>query len=68
MHKGLENINLALKGFVRRFYVSNLEEFSFRRKRQFPYDERFTSNEEEIARRILMAHFPLPLILLFLSV
>jgi len=38
----LENINLPLRGFVRRFYVSNLEEFSFRRKRQYSYDERFT--------------------------
>jgi len=38
MHKGLENINLPLRGFVRRFYVSNLEEFSFCRKRQFSYE------------------------------
>jgi len=42
MHKGLENINFSLRGFVRRFYVSNLEEFSFRRKRQYSYDERFS--------------------------
>ena len=65
MLKGLENINLPLRGFVRRFYVSNLEEFSFRRKRQYSYDERFTlKNEEEIVRGILMAHFPLLLRLL----
>jgi len=38
----LENINLPLRGFVRRFYVSNLEEFSFCRKRQYSYNERNT--------------------------
>ena len=42
MHKGLENINLPLRGFVRRFYVSNLEEFSFSRKMQYSYNERNT--------------------------
>ena len=42
MHKGLENINLPLRGFVRRFYVSNLEAFSFCRKRQYSYNERNT--------------------------
>jgi len=42
MHKGLENINLPLRGFVRRFYVSNSEEFSFCRKRQDSYNERNT--------------------------
>jgi len=42
MHKGFENINLPLRGFVRRFYVSNLEEFSFCRKRQYSYNERNT--------------------------
>jgi len=41
MHKGLENINLPLRGFVRRlFYVSNVGEFSFCRKRQYSYNER----------------------------
>jgi len=27
MHKGFDNINFPLRGFVRRFHVSNLEEF-----------------------------------------
>jgi len=39
MHKELENINRPLRGFVRRFYVSSLEEFSFCRKRQYSYNE-----------------------------
>jgi len=42
MHKGLENINRPLRGFVRRFYVSNVEEFLFRRKRQYSHNERNT--------------------------
>ena len=55
MQKGLENISLPLRGFVRRFNVSNLEEFSFRRKRQYSHDEGLLSNLEEIARGISMA-------------
>jgi len=39
MHKELENINRPLRGFVRRFYVSSLEEFSFCRERQYSYNE-----------------------------
>jgi len=37
-HNELENIKLSLRGFVRRFYVSNLDEFSFCRKRQYSYN------------------------------
>jgi len=32
-------INLPLRGFVRRFNVSSLEEFSFYRKRQYSHNE-----------------------------
>jgi len=35
MHKELENINRPLRGFMRRFYVSSPEEFSFCRKRHY---------------------------------
>jgi len=42
MHEGLENVNLPLRGFERRFYVSNIEEFSYCRKRQQSYNQRNT--------------------------
>ena len=39
MHKELYNINLPLRGFVRRFNVSSLKEFSLCGKRQYSYNE-----------------------------
>ena len=39
MYKESENISRPFRGFVRRFYVSSLEEFSFCRKRQYYYNE-----------------------------
>jgi len=65
MHKGLENINLPLRGFVRRFYVSNLEKFSFRRKRQYSYYERNTLKLRGNCERNFDRAFTLPLRLLF---
>ena len=38
-HNELENIKLSLRGFVRRFYVSSLEEIRFRRNRQCSWNE-----------------------------
>jgi len=39
MHKEFEDIYLPLRGFVKWFYVSSLQEYSFRRKRQYSCNE-----------------------------
>jgi len=65
MYKGLENINIPLTGFVRRFYVSNLKNFRFVVRCNTLILRGLLSNEEEITRGNLMAHFPLLWRLLF---